>query len=109
MIKRAALFLGKLTLALLIVFGLLFWWIGHDVAKIRSFCSEATQGEQLTKLAALAKEYGLNGFNKSHSLYNKISRNWLLIVPSNNTMGEYACFITHDGEVVIQSIMDEPK
>jgi hypothetical protein len=108
-VKKIALFLFKLTLALSIVFGLPFWWIERDVAKTRSFCTEATQGTSLAKLAELAKEYGIDGFNTNRSLYNKMNNSWLLIVPSNSTMGEYACFISHDGVAVIQSTMDEPK
>ena len=109
-LKNIIISLVKLSLAFTIVFGLAFWWIGRDVKSLNQFCVSIRSGASILSLGELAKKHSINHnqFDKDHSIYNNKTQNWLLIVPSNNTMGEFACFITHDGVNVISSKMDEP-
>jgi hypothetical protein len=108
MIKHSLKFLGKLIAAVGLLYALVFGWLWWDVSKVKGFCSELRPGLQVGALQALAQRHGIAARLKLPGIVEKGSGNWLTIVPSHATMGESACFVSHNQISVLSTSFQGP-
>ncbi|GAB4087629.1 hypothetical protein GCM10028785_02980 [Hydrogenophaga soli] len=88
-------------LALLLLSLALGGWVGWDMHCVRTFCDHVQPGMPMTELVALAEQHGLDRRRvQDRGVPDDQSKDWVLLVPVQATMGDMVCAIHHDQEQV---------
>ncbi len=100
--------LVKLALATaLLVMGAALW-VTRDIARVRQFCDATKAGELLTETKARALRLDIAGKQFEKSAREGGTGDFLLLIPATYSMGEFACFIRHDGQRVVSHKIEGP-
>ncbi|GAB3553638.1 hypothetical protein GCM10027343_40630 [Noviherbaspirillum agri] len=105
--------IGKILLILALVSGAYSIALRSDIKKVDGFCSEMQAGLDINEIARIANKYdvGFREVRDQNSAANgklgiKLSdraNTWLFVVGAPMTVGEHACGVYHNNEVVLEA------
>lgn len=105
--------IGKGVLLLALLFGGCSIALHLDMKKVDNFCSEMQAGLDVNKVAEIASKYDV-GFKYVRDMTSVAKEDlgfklrdqtntWYFVVGAPMTMGEYACAVYHNNEVILSS------
>jgi hypothetical protein len=100
--------LAKIALAIAVVVIGAAGWVMYDIAQLRKLCDAATAGEALSETKARAMKFGVNEKRFDRTVKDSATGHFVVLIAAEKTLGEFVCFIRHDGQRVISSKMEGP-
>ena len=100
---------GGIAILGAIVYGVIR--IPLEVRHLKQMCNTIPSGSSVADLHRIISAYGFSSFHgdgQGDSNFDARDGLWTIYVPAPSTLGEFACKIQHNGNVVTAAVLDGP-
>ena len=101
-LRRRVVFFGSvILLGALVFYPARTYW---DMQRLRRMCGEIHSGAPVASIRLTVTKYGLERYLiNDQGVYDDRTQSWNIPIPAPSTMGDMACFIHHNGSVVLST------
>ena len=77
-------------------------WTFWDMHRLRQMCGEIRPGAPVASIRRTVTKYGYERYLiNDQGVFDERTGSWNIPIPAPSTMGDMACFIRHNGSVVL--------